>query len=85
MFNPFGKNFSEIAGSDLGLLRSINEGWFVEYKSTLIESVAIGKAMSAFANHDGGWLFLGIEERDNHADVFAGIPYAELELGAGSK
>ena len=62
------------------MLRSVNEGWFVEYKSTVIESVAIGKAMSAFANHDGGWLFLGIEERDNHADAFSGIPYADLEL-----
>lgn len=80
MFNPFGKNLSSVEGLDLGILRSTNEGWFIEYKSTLIEPVAIGKAISAFANHDGGWLFLGITERDNHADEFTGIPHNELEL-----
>jgi len=80
MFNPFGKNFESVAGSDLLLLRSISEGWFIEYKSAVIEASAIGKSLSAFANHEGGWLFLGIAAQDTHAGTFAGISCKDLEL-----
>jgi len=81
MFNPFGgKNIRDLAGEDLAVLRSVSEGWFIEYKSKLIDARSIGKSLSAFANHEGGWLFLGIATKDNQASDFKGIPYSEMEL-----
>jgi hypothetical protein len=34
-YNPFGKPISEVKLDDLGVLRSVQEGWYVEYKREL--------------------------------------------------
>ena len=61
IFNPFGKNFREVKGEDLELLKSIAEGWYVEYKKGKQSGKRIAKSISSFANSYGGIYFIGIE------------------------
>lgn len=82
-FNPFGKPLSELSGGDLGVLRSISEGWYVEYKQEVTDVGSIAKSVSAFANHYGGWLFYGIAESldgQNLAGSFPGISNNKVGL-----
>ena len=81
-YSPFDKRIDALEPSDLAALRNVHEGWYVEYKSELVTSNALAKAISAFANTYGGWLFLGVKEKskDNPtAGAFSGIPEAELD------
>lgn len=79
-YNPFGKSLNELSTSDLGILKNIAEGWYVEYKGELITNRNIAKAISAFANHFGGWLFFGIvsDASARTAQSFPGIPASEV-------
>jgi len=56
------KTLKDIEYSDLEALKDIDEGYKVEYKSTWDDNVkkAIPKSISSFANTDGGWLFIGV-------------------------
>ena len=80
VYNPFGKSLNELSTSDLGILKDIAEGWYVEYKGELITNRNIAKAISAFANHFGGWLFFGIvsDASARTAQSFPGIPASEV-------
>ena len=74
----------------MAILRTISEGWYVEYKSELLPAKGLAKSMSAFANHYGGWLFIGIQEQERKASSFPGIdeadvPKAEEQLRNASK
>jgi len=67
-------------------LRDVPEGLYVEYKGaeTIGQTDDIAKAIAAFANTHGGWLFLGIEEDTNNdnrpkEDGFCGIRMADAE------
>lgn len=62
-YRPFDKRIEDLSPEDLGVLEKVNEGWYVEYKSELVPATALAKAVSAFANTYGGWLFLGVKER----------------------
>lgn len=42
--------------------REVAEGVFVEFKRDLTENKKIAKAIAAFANTQGGWLVIGIDE-----------------------
>lgn len=68
--NP--RKLSTIEFNDLAQLESIEEGYAVEYKSTWDDAVKakLQKIITSFANANGGWLFVGI---DNNG-VFKGIP-----------
>ena len=82
-YSPFDKRMEELTPDDLEVLHAIREGWYVEYKSELVTSSALAKAVSAFANTYGGWLFLGVKEgskSDSVADSFPGIPEGESEV-----
>ena len=82
-FSPFDKDISDLQVEDLHLLKSIHEGWYVEYKRELNTASAMAKAISAFANTYGGWLFLGIDEvRDAGAVAgnFVGIPQQTVNV-----
>ena len=82
MYSPFDKGISDLRPADLATLKSVHEGWYVEYKGDLINASALAKAVSAFANTYGGWLFLGVKEqsRDNSvAGEFPGIPEAAVD------
>jgi hypothetical protein len=75
-YNPFDKLLRDVEASDLNVLRTVSEGWYVEYKSEVPKASAIAKSIAAFANTYGGWLFYGIAEKpgaENVADQFPGI------------
>jgi predicted HTH transcriptional regulator len=55
-FNPFVKKLEQLESSDLAILKEVAEGWYVEYKSILLDTRKIAKSIAAFANHYGGWL-----------------------------
>lgn len=59
--NP--KKLTDIEYSDLDILTNIEEGYKVEYKSLWddkFKKKALPKSISSFANTDGGWLFVGV-------------------------
>ena len=81
-YSPFGKALTELQPTDLVPLKSVSEGWYVEYKRVLISATALAKAVSAFANTYGGWLFLGVKEKSKNESVageFPGIPEKEVD------
>lgn len=82
-YSPFDKAIKDINLDDLAVLKTVNEGWYVEYKREMVNSMALAKAISAFANTYGGWLFLGIQERSPDEPVagsFPGIPDSEIDI-----
>ena len=61
VFNPFGKEFKIITEEDLEILKTVAEGWYVEYKERKLDGKKIAKSISSFANSHGGIYFIGIE------------------------
>ena len=74
------KNIFEIVYEDLQKLEKndIEEGFYTEYKSVLDNKVQekIPNIISAYANGNGGWLFIGIE---NTTKVLKDIPKDDYE------
>ena len=82
-YSPFDKEIRDLSPDDLAILTSVSEGWYVEYKKEVVNTRALAKAISAFANTYGGWLFLGVEQLapDNPvAGSFPGIPEDQLDV-----
>lgn len=78
-FNPFNKPIEHIVGEDLGVLKGVAEGWYVDYKRAVIKPDQIGKHLSAFANQFGGWLLFGVEESEERtAASFIGVHKTEV-------
>lgn len=52
------------------LSKEVEEGYQVEYKTSLTESVKrkIPKIITSFANSAGGWLFIGVDEKTHELD-----------------
>ena len=69
MYNPFNKIISEIKYEDLEKLikNNISEGWFIEYKSSFPKNKKIADSIASFANSEGGWYIVGIEEKENES------------------
>lgn len=65
MGNPL--ELSKIRFHHLEQLKAIDEGYKIEYKSTFDKSVKdkIPAIITSFANSEGGWLIIGIED-DSH-------------------
>ena len=63
---------STIQFDDFSQLEAIEEGFSVEYKSTWDKAVKdkLQKIVTSFANANGGWLFVGI----NNDGTYSGIP-----------
>lgn len=81
-FNPFNKSLGDLEAEDLIALKTINEGWYIEYKQELSSGESIAKSLSALANTYGGWLFYGIKEESKHnsvAGTFVGIPKHKID------
>jgi hypothetical protein len=81
-YSPFSKPFRELTSIDLLDLRRASEGWYVEYKQQLVDTSALAKSLSAFANTHGGWLFIGVKEesKDNPvAGAFPGISIDDVD------
>jgi hypothetical protein len=85
-FNPFQVPIGNIAANDILQLKGVAEGWFVEYKRELPpKAEAIAKTVGAFANHQGGWLFYGVEESPTAGEIpvaFPGIEDANIGLAS---
>ena len=80
-YYPFKNDLEKIDGSDLSLLKNISEGWYIDYKVQGLKVADFGKHLSAFANQYGGWLIIGVSERDDSsrtADKFPGIDKSEV-------
>lgn len=78
-YNPFGKSLENIQGSDLQILLTVTEGWYVDYKQQSISLEKFAKHISSFANQYGGWLFIGIKESaEMTAEEFNGIPTKDI-------
>lgn len=75
IFNPFGKRLREVTEEDLEVLKSVAEGWNVEYKRGTQNPKKIAKSISSFANSYGGIYFIGIEAdtSTNFATGFVGV------------
>jgi len=81
-YNPFDKSIEEITLEDLEKLVELKvaEGWFIEYKREFPSSEKISHSLAAFANSDGGWYFVGIEEGNNNAaSKICGYPKIRLQ------
>jgi schlafen family protein len=81
VYSPFEKEFSAITIEDLGVLRSVPEGWYVEYKREAPPASNIAKSISALANHYGGWLFYGVSAPSGGlgvAESFPGVPRSSV-------
>lgn len=80
-YTPFSKPLKALEAADLAVLYEVAEGWYVEYKSKVPDIKSVGKSVSSFANTYGGWLFYGVQERDDAtrcAGSFPGVPKSEL-------
>ena len=75
IFNPFGKDFKDVNKEDLERLKTVAEGWTVEYKQQKLNGKSIAKSIASFANSHGGLYFIGIvaEKSTNYALEFVGI------------
>jgi len=81
-YSPFEKEFAELDANDLAILRTVAEGWYVEYKREVPNASSIAKSISALANTYGGWVFFGIDEKSRAepvAGAFPGIPRIDLD------
>ena len=79
-YTPFDVDLHEITETHVAKLQEVPEGRFVEYKSEPPSPRQLAKSLAAFANREGGWLFLGIQEdpADHTAASFPGLPGAEV-------
>lgn len=70
MYSPFRtkqgkpKDLSEVTFEDLHQLKSLDEGFVLEFKRTWNDHVRskVPKIIASFANSRGGWLIIGIED-----------------------
>ncbi len=78
---PFDGQSSTISEEQLADLKEIHEGWYIEYKSDLIDTKKVAKSLSAFANQHGGWLFFGVAQDAKHsvAATFPGIDSSNVD------
>src|SRR5271166_1900473 len=75
-YSPFSRDVDELQTSDLTVLKTVPEGWYIEYKEMFPDQGSVAKSFSAFANTYGGWLFYGIQESPDGkrlAGAFPGI------------
>jgi hypothetical protein len=81
-FNPFGKKIEFLERADLNTLidNNVSEGWFVEFKAQMPESIKVAKSIASFANTEGGWLIVGIvDDINNAASEISGFDLLKLK------
>jgi|GEM_PF-2783201 len=80
-YNPFAKPFDKIGARDLALLKNVEEGWYIEYKSIAKSAKDIAKSISSFANTYGGFVIYGVEENNDNPKLpggFLGVDLSEI-------
>lgn len=78
MYNPFANakgnplDIKDIHFRHLSVLKDIDEGYSIEYKANFSDTVKnkIASIITSFANSDGGWLILGIEDKSHELISF---------------
>lgn len=78
-YTPFERPLRELTLEDLAVLRSVAEGWYVEYKREVpARAERIARSIASFANQYGGWLFYGVAEHcdANQNNAFPGVEAA---------
>ncbi|CRM43377.1 Divergent AAA domain protein [Pseudomonas sp. 24 E 13] len=81
-YTPFEKDIDSIVGDDLVSLKTVPEGWYIEYKQEVPNAQSIAKSVSALANSYGGWIFYGIKEESKENSVageFIGIESDQID------
>lgn len=81
-YSPFDKDLSDLDAADFAVLKTVAEGWYVEYKQEIPKADSIAKSVAAMANSYGGWVFYGIKEESKTNSVageFVGIAVEEAE------
>lgn len=81
-YSPFNRRIDDLTLTDIASLRTVHEGWYIEYKRDLGNASTIAKSIAAFANTYGGWLFYGIDEKSKAepvAGAFPGIDIKQLD------
>ncbi|WP_455820388.1 AlbA family DNA-binding domain-containing protein [Pseudomonas cerasi] len=63
------RDLADISELDLNEIGGLEEGWFVEFKSTPPDNIKIAKSMSSFANAYGGVLIFGVIEEQKTRKV----------------
>lgn len=67
LYDPDGNHriLRTIEFADFDQLKDIDEGYAVEYKSTFDKRVKdkLSKVITSFANANGGWIFVGIDDK----------------------
>jgi hypothetical protein len=53
------KSARDFQSKDLEGLKSLEEGWFVEFKEQLPDTAKLARSISSFANSHGGLLIIG--------------------------
>lgn len=56
------KSARDFQSKDLEGLKSLEEGWFVEFKEQLPDTAKLARSISSFANSHGGLLIIGAKE-----------------------
>lgn len=75
-------NVVPVSRQDVDRILNLEEDWFVDVKSIDIAPAKLTKSLSAFANADGGELFIGIEEdKSRHIKTWRGFPNQEAANG----
>lgn len=64
---------------DLDELKGVSEGFHFEFKREPIEAGEFAKQVASFANSDGGWIFIGINESKGVASEVVGINPSQLK------
>ena len=64
MNNIFNKTIDSLTEEDLAALvkEKVAEGQYIEYKREFVDNISLAKEIAAFANAQGGWLFIGVAE-----------------------
>ncbi len=86
MFSPFHdenghpKSLVDVTWSDLDQLRDMDEGFVLEFKQAYTPSVRrkIPKIVASFSNSRGGWLIIGISDKDK---AVCPIPRGTADFG----
>lgn len=80
MFDPFqNTRINELTPAALATLAQLQEGWFIEYKQEPCKPKDYAKAIAAFANGRGGWLFIGLAQDSTGRPAGGpGVPTTEV-------
>ena len=72
-----GVETSAITVDEVEKILAVEESHFVEMKSRGASPARLSKTLSGFANAEGGELFIGIDERNDHSKVWGGFDRPE--------